>query len=92
MRENLEQIHPGWLELITSSPKLILAGDEVKKRMEVVGEEGTSLADFILHLKAEFLDSVYLQQNAFDAVGRLQRHAAPELHPGPGPGRCWTRI
>ena len=68
MRENLEQIHPGWLELITSCQKLILAGDEVKKRMEVVGEEGTSLADFILHLKAEFLDSVYLQQNAFDAV------------------------
>jgi DNA-directed RNA polymerase beta subunit len=42
--------------------------DEVKKRMDVVGEEGTSLADFVVHLKAEFLDSVYLQQNAFDAV------------------------
>jgi V/A-type H+/Na+-transporting ATPase subunit A len=68
MRANLEQIHPGWLELIIQSQKLILDGDEVKKRMEVVGEEGTSLNDFILYLKAEFLDAVYLQQNAFDAV------------------------
>ena len=36
--------------------------------MKVVGEEGTSLEDFILYLKSEFLDSVYLQQNSFDEV------------------------
>ena len=36
--------------------------------MDVVGEEGTSLADFTVYLKAEFLDSVFLQQNAFDPV------------------------
>jgi V/A-type H+-transporting ATPase subunit A len=36
--------------------------------MKVVGEEGTSLHDFIVYLKGEFLDSVYLQQNAFDEV------------------------
>jgi V/A-type H+-transporting ATPase subunit A len=34
----------------------------------VVGEEGTSLEDYILYLKSEFFDSVYLQQNAFDPV------------------------
>lgn len=33
--------------------------------MKVVGEEGTSLEDFTTYLKAEFLDAVYLQQNAF---------------------------
>jgi V/A-type H+-transporting ATPase subunit A len=33
--------------------------------MKVVGEEGTSLSDFTTYLKAEFLDAVYLQQNAF---------------------------
>jgi V/A-type H+-transporting ATPase subunit A len=36
--------------------------------MKVVGEEGTSTEDYILYMKAEFLDSVYLQQNAFDPV------------------------
>ena len=36
--------------------------------MKVVGEEGTSLADFTVYLKSEFLDTVYLQQNAFSDV------------------------
>ncbi|MCQ2395047.1 MAG: V-type ATP synthase subunit A, partial [Kiritimatiellae bacterium] len=40
-------------------------GNEVGQMMKVVGEEGTSLEDFTCYLKAEFLDAVYLQQNAF---------------------------
>ncbi|MFA5372884.1 MAG: V-type ATP synthase subunit A, partial [Candidatus Omnitrophota bacterium] len=41
---------------------------EVSQMMKVVGEEGTSLADYIVYLKGEFFDFVYLQQNAFDPV------------------------
>ncbi len=41
-------------------------GDEIGSMMKVVGEEGTTLADYIVYLKAEMLDSVYLQQNSFD--------------------------
>lgn len=36
--------------------------------MLVVGEEGTSLDDFQIYLKSEFLDAVYLQQNSFDPI------------------------
>ena len=36
--------------------------------MKVIGEEGTTLADYITYLKAEMLDAVYLQQNSFDKV------------------------
>lgn len=43
-------------------------GSEVNQMMKVIGEEGTSLEDFIVYLKSEFLDYVYLQQNTFDAV------------------------
>jgi len=43
-------------------------GAEVGQMMKVVGEEGTSLDDFLVYLKGEFLDAVYLQQNSFDAV------------------------
>jgi V/A-type H+-transporting ATPase subunit A len=68
MKEKLDQIDPAWVGMIQRSQKLIFDGDEVKKRMDVVGEEGTSLADFITYLKGEFLDAVYLQQNAFDKV------------------------
>ena len=44
---------------------LLRKGNEIGQMMKVVGEEGTSLADFTVYLKAEFLDAVYLQQNAF---------------------------
>ncbi len=43
-------------------------GSEVEQMMKVVGEEGTSLDDFIIYLKGSFLDSVYFQQNSFDPV------------------------
>ena len=48
--------------------ELLLRGSEVHQMMTVVGEEGTSIKDFLISLKADFFDSVYLQQNAFDDV------------------------
>lgn len=47
---------------------ILYRGNEVGQMMKVVGEEGTSLDDYIINLKSEFLDSVYLQQNSFDPV------------------------
>ncbi len=47
---------------------ILFRGNEVSQMMKVVGEEGTSLDDFVIYQKSEFLDSVYLQQNSFDAV------------------------
>ena len=47
---------------------ILLRGSEVGTMMKVVGEEGTSLADYIVYLKSEMLDAVYLQQNSFDLV------------------------
>ncbi|MDP3177947.1 MAG: V-type ATP synthase subunit A, partial [Spirochaetaceae bacterium] len=41
---------------------------EVGQMMKVVGEEGTSLDDYVVYQKGEFLDAVYLQQNSFDPV------------------------
>ncbi len=40
----------------------------VSQMMKVIGEEGTSLSDYVDYLKGEFFDFVYLQQNAFDEV------------------------
>jgi len=40
----------------------------VNQMMKVIGEEGTSIGEFIDYLKGEFFDAVYLQQNAFDKV------------------------
>ncbi len=47
---------------------ILLRGDEIGSMMKVVGEEGTSLADYVTYLKSEMLDAVYLQQNSFDTT------------------------
>ncbi|HPR83710.1 MAG TPA: hypothetical protein PLD51_07610, partial [Pontiellaceae bacterium] len=48
--------------------RFLREGSEVNQMMKVVGEEGTSIEDFIVYLKGEYLDAVYLQQNAFSDV------------------------
>jgi V/A-type H+-transporting ATPase subunit A len=48
--------------------EILRKGSDIAQMMKVVGEEGTSLADYVDYLKAEFFDFVYLQQNAFDPV------------------------
>ena len=47
---------------------ILRRGNEVNQMMKVVGEEGTNIDDFVIYLKSEFLDFVYLQQNTFDEV------------------------
>ena len=71
-------IHPldSWskYQSLVEPQKLALArgvlsrGSEVNQMMKVIGEEGTGIDDFILYLKSEFLDYVFLQQNTFDPV------------------------
>ena len=56
----------GWSEMVVRSEEILTEGDEIGRRMDVVGEEGTAISDFIIYLKAELFDFAYLQQNAFD--------------------------
>jgi len=58
----------GWTDRVEASLDLLGRGDEIEKMMQVTGEEGISLEDFVRHLKARLLDRVYLQQDAFDPV------------------------
>ncbi len=53
---------------VEAARRTLREGGDVGQMMKVVGEEGTSIQDFVLFLKAEYLDAVYLQQDAFDAV------------------------
>ena len=66
-------------DLVAKARAMLRGGNEVGQMMKVVGEEGTSIADFVLYLKAELIDTAYLQQNSFDAVdsacsAERQRH------------------
>jgi V/A-type H+-transporting ATPase subunit A len=47
---------------------ILAMGIDVNQMMKVVGEEGTSMEDFITYLKSEYLDSVYLQQDAYHDI------------------------
>ena len=61
---------------VEKARSILRKGNEIGQMMKVVGEEGTSLDDFVTYLKAEFLDAVYLQQNAFsesDATTPVER-------------------
>jgi len=56
----------GWADKVRLAAKILKQGDEIGKRMEVVGEEGVSIEDMIIFLKSELYEFCYLQQNAFD--------------------------
>ncbi|MBW1997657.1 MAG: V-type ATP synthase subunit A [Deltaproteobacteria bacterium] len=55
-------------EMLGIAREILSKGRDVEQMMKVVGEEGTSLDDYLYYLKAELLDHVYLQQNAFDRI------------------------
>ncbi|MBS0655000.1 MAG: V-type ATP synthase subunit A, partial [Verrucomicrobia bacterium] len=62
----LSEMMPEWPSTVKKCSHILREGDEIRKRMEVVGEEGIAMKDLITYLKAELYDFSYLQQNAFD--------------------------
>ena len=63
-----EHLEAGWAKRVDEMLELLGRGDAVLQMMQVTGEEGVSLEDFTTQQKAQFLDMVYLQQDAFDSV------------------------
>lgn len=62
----LDEQSEGWSNMVKKANRVLYMGDEIGKRMEVVGEEGTAIEDMLVYLKSELYDFSYLQQNAFD--------------------------
>lgn len=56
----------GWDSMVKRARRILFEGNDIGKRMEVVGEEGIAMGDMLTYLKAELYDFSYLQQNAFD--------------------------
>lgn len=55
-----------WADKVRAASAVMRKGDEIGKRMEVVGEEGVAIDDMVVYLKSELYEFCYLQQNAFD--------------------------
>jgi V/A-type H+/Na+-transporting ATPase subunit A len=62
--------YPGVVDTgqVADARRVLRQGIEVNQMMKVVGEEGTSIDDFVVYLKSEFLDAAYLQQNSFHDI------------------------
>ena len=63
-----KEIDPDWTQKVQEMIDLLAKGDSVLQMMQVTGEEGVTVEDFVTYQKALFLDMVYLQQDAFDDV------------------------
>ncbi|PPC89006.1 MAG: V-type ATP synthase subunit A [Methylobacter sp.] len=57
-----------WLDGVHAMLDLLKRGDGIQQMIQVAGEEGISLDDFVTYQAARFLDMVYLQQDAYDEV------------------------
>lgn len=63
-----EHLGNTWVGDVKAMQRLLAQGEEVQQMMQVTGEEGVTLNDFLTYHRAQCLDQVYLQQDAFDAV------------------------
>jgi V/A-type H+/Na+-transporting ATPase subunit A len=63
-----QNLEVGWTARVAEMHQLLRQGDGIAQMMQVTGEEGIILDDFVIWQKAVLLDMVYLQQDAFDAV------------------------
>lgn len=72
----LEQLDPwyakelsvDWTRHVQQVTQLLERANGVHEMIQVAGEEGVTLEDFVIYQQALFVDMVYLQQDAFDEV------------------------
>ncbi|MFT4938389.1 MAG: V/A-type H+-transporting ATPase subunit A [Paraglaciecola sp.] len=63
-----KHMEAGWNNKVKEMKILLSKGDSILKMMQVTGEEGVTLDDFVVYQQALFVDMVYLQQDAFDKI------------------------
>lgn len=63
-----KNLRPDWVESVEAMSELLRQGDAVEQMMQVTGEEGVTVDDFVTLQKALLVDMVFLQQDAFDKV------------------------
>jgi V/A-type H+-transporting ATPase subunit A len=63
-----ENLGAEWISDVKAMQELLRQGDTIYQMMQVTGEEGISIEDYIIWQKATLLDMVFLQQDAFDDV------------------------
>lgn len=57
-----------WTRHVKALREMLIKGDSIYQMMQVTGEEGISIEDYVDWQKATLIDMVYLQQDAYDAI------------------------
>ncbi|MGH8066372.1 MAG: V-type ATP synthase subunit A [Candidatus Entotheonellia bacterium] len=69
LRPYFDQHHqPGWTDAVRALSQLLHQGESIYQMMQVTGEEGITLNDYVTYQKSLLLDMAYLQQDAYDQV------------------------
>lgn len=63
-----KNLDANWTRDVKRLHELLRQGDSIYQMMQVTGEEGITLEDYVTWQKSVLLDMAYLQQDAFDEV------------------------
>jgi V/A-type H+-transporting ATPase subunit A len=63
-----KNLDPHWTRDVKRLHELLQRGDSINQMMQVTGEEGITLEDYVTWQKSVLVDMAYLQQDAFDEV------------------------
>ncbi len=63
-----KHLDANWTRDVKRLQELLVQGDTINQMMQVTGEEGIALDDYVTWQKSLLLDMAFLQQDAFDAI------------------------
>lgn len=63
-----KNLDANWVHDVKRMQQLLQQGDSINQMMQVTGEEGITLEDYLIWQKSVLLDMAFLQQDAFDEV------------------------
>ncbi len=66
-----EEVSPLWIDHARELANLLLKGKEAGDQINILGDDGVSLENHLDFWRAELIDFVLLQQDAFDPVDQL---------------------
>jgi V/A-type H+-transporting ATPase subunit A len=66
-----DHVSPRWTDMVTRAKDILLRGREVRDQINILGDDGVPLDYHVQFWKAELIDFVILQQDAFDKIDAM---------------------
>ncbi len=66
-----KNVSDNWVELVLEAKNWVLRGKETKDQMDILGDDGVPVDYHVTFWKAELIDFILMQQDAFDAIDSI---------------------